>query len=498
MRATTRTGVAAGLGVCLALAMPPVAWWPLALLAVAGLWMVCRDVSLRVGALAGAAFGFTFMVVGMWWLEVIVPGIQFAIAAAEMPFYAVLGLVLAATSRLPLAPLWGACAWVGMEVLRGNVPFGGFPWARLGTAFVDTPLAAWARVLGEGGLTLVIALGALLLASALTGSRRSAVVSATAAVALLAGSALLPVGVSGASDRSVTVAVVQGNVPGQGLDSFSEPRVTLQNHVDATHDLAADVRAGEVPAPDVVIWPENASDIDPLLDASAGASIQRAVDDVGVPVVVGTVTQGSGPDEVRGSGIVWHPGTGPADRYAKRRLVPFGEFVPFRPALTALVPMLAEETPRDFVPGEQPGVLDAGSVTVGAVMCFEVAYDAAIRDVTEPDVDLLAVQTNNAFYMGSGQLDQQWAITRLRAIETGRAVAVAATTGISGVIAPDGSVVDRTSSREQQVLVAQVPAAQGITPGVRVGGLVEIGALVLAGLATVVVVVRRRGRSRVR
>lgn len=498
MRATTRTGVAAGLGVCLALAMPPLSWWPLALVAVGGLGVVCRDVSLRLGALAGAAFGFAFMLVGMWWLEVIVPGLQFAIAVAEMPFYALLGLALAAVSRLPVSTLWGACAWLAMEVLRGNVPLGGFPWARLGTAFVDTPVTAWARVLGEGGLTLVVALSALLLASALHGSRRSAVVSVLAGVALLGGSVLLPIGVYGSTGETVTVGVVQGDVPGEGLDSFSEPEVTLRNHVRATHDLAADVRAGEVDEPDLVIWPENASDIDPLLDAEAGTAIQRAVVDVGVPVVVGAVTHGARPDLVQGSGIVWAPDDGPTQQYAKRRLVPFGEFVPFRPALTSLVPMLEEETPRDFVPGDRPGVLDVDGVMVGAVMCFEVAFDAAIRDVAPADVDLLTVQTNNAFYMGSGQLEQQWAITRLRAVETGRAVAVAATTGISGVIAPDGSVIDRTFSRDRQVIVEEVPTGQGRTAGVRVGGALEVVALVVAALATVVAVVRGRGKGRAR
>lgn len=501
MHPLLRVGLAAVLGVCLALAMPPLGWWPLAIVAVGGLALMCRGVSMATGALAGSVFGFAFMVVCMWWLQVILPGLQFAIAVAELPFFALLGLGLAATSRLPGWPLWAGSVWVAMEVLRGNVPLGGFPWARLGTAFVDTPVVHWARYLGEGGLTLVVAIASVGLVAALSGGRRTAVLSVACAVLLLGGSALLPVGVEGSSGRSVTVAVVQGDVPGQGLESFSEPRVTLQNHAEATRELAADVDAGRVPAPDVVIWPENASDVDPLLDDQAGALIQDAVDAVGVPVVVGAVTLGSTPDEVQGTGIVWEPGTGPADRYSKRRLVPFGEWVPFRDVITQIVPLLQAETPRDFVPGEEPGVLDAGGVTVGAVMCFEVAYDAAIRDVAGADVDLLAVQTNNAFYLGTAQLAQQWAITRMRAVETGRAVAVAATTGISGVIAADGAVIERTRSRAQQVIVAEVPAAEGVTLGVRIGGIVEITSLVVAGLATFVAAAvdrRRRGRARAR
>jgi apolipoprotein N-acyltransferase len=498
-----RFGGALLLGVLLALSFPPLSWWPLAFVAVGAFALLCRGISLPAGAGVGAAFGFGFVLVCLWWLHVIVPGVQFAVAVAEVPFFALLGLGLAATSRLPGWPLWGACCWVGAEGLRGSLPFGGLPWARLGTAVVDTPVAAWARYGGEAGLTLVVALAAMLLATALTGlapagaaplwRRRAAVAPAVGSGLLLAGSVLLPVGLQGPPGRQVTVAVVQGNVPGSGLESFSEPRVTLDNHVAATLELAADVDAGRVPLPDVVVWPENASDIDPLRDAGARAEIQRAVDAVGAPVLVGAVTEGPGPDAVQGSGLVWRPGSGPADRYAKRRLVPFGEWVPFRPMLTALVPLLEQETPRDFVPGPRPGVLDAGRVRLGAVMCFEVAYDAAVREVATADVDLLAVQTNNAFYLGTAQLDQQWAITRLRAIETGRAVAVAATTGISGVIGPDGDVLQRTHTRRRQVLVATVPAGQGQTPGVQWGAWVQV---VGSAVAVAALVASRTGRVR--
>jgi len=495
-----RFGIALLLGVLLALSFPPVSWWPLAFVAVGGLSLTCRGVSPARGALAGALFGFGFVVTAMWWLHIIVPGVQVAVAVAQTPFFALLGLALSATSRLPGWPLWGACCWVGTELLRGNVPFGGLPWDRLGTAVVDAPVVAWVRYGGEAGLTLVVALVGTLLAAAVAclpeGRRLAAGANLAVAALLFAGSALLPVGLQGAPGREVTVAVVQGNVPGSGLQSFSVPRVTLQNHVAATLDLADDVRAGRVPAPDVVVWPENASDIDPFRDAQARAQIQRAVDAVGVPVIVGAVTDGPRPDQVRGSGIVWLPDTGPADRYAKRRLVPFGEWVPFRPAVTALVPLLATETPRDFVPGERPGVVDAGPVAVGAVMCFEVAYDGAVRDVAADRVDVLAVQTNNAFYLGTAQLDQQWAITRMRAVETGRAVAVAATTGISGLIGPDGHVLARSEGRAQQVLVARVPAGQGRTPGVRWGAWVEVVVSAVAAAAIAASAVSRTSRAR--
>jgi apolipoprotein N-acyltransferase len=81
----------------------------------------------------------------------------------------------------------------------------------------------------------------------------------------------------------------------------------------------------------------------------------------------------------------------------------------------------------------------------------------------------------------------------MRAIETGRAVAVAATTGISGIVAPDGHVIAHSTGRKQQVLVAQVPAGQGRTPGVRWGGWVEV---VVSAVAAAAIAVAWTSRAR--
>ena len=124
----------------------------------------------------------------------------------------------------------------------------------------------------------------------------------------------------------------------------------------------------------------------------------------------------------------------------KRHPVPFGEYIPFRGLLTKFISRL-DQIPRDFYRGQFDSVLDLGPVRVGDVICFEVAYDGLIRDAITEGGQLLVVQTNNATYTGTGQLEQQFAISRYRAIETGRYVVVAATNGISGIIAPDGSVV---------------------------------------------------------
>ena len=135
---------------------------------------------------------------------------------------------------------------------------------------------------------------------------------------------------------------------------------------------------------------------------------------------------------------------------------------------------------------------------IGDVICFEVAYDELVRDVVQGGAQLVVVQTNNATYMGTGQVEQQFAISRLRAIETGRSVVVAATNGVSGVIDPRGEVVERAPVRSQEVLVQTVLLPDGVPLGIRIGAWVEV-LLSLTAAAAVVIggVVGRRRRRRV-
>jgi apolipoprotein N-acyltransferase len=184
--------------------------------------------------------------------------------------------------------------------------------------------------------------------------------------------------------------------------------------------------------------------------------------------------------------------TGPGARYVKRHPVPFGEYIPFR-SLVRLVTDKVDLVPRDFVAGNEVGVLDVGPVRLGDVICFEVAYDDLVRDVVTGGGELLVVQTNNATFGRSGETSQQLAMGRLRAVEHGRAVLVAATSGISAVIAPDGELVEQAPVFTQEVLSAQVPRRTGTTLATRLGAAPE---LVLSGLAVAAagVAVRRRTR----
>ncbi|MFL6128708.1 MAG: apolipoprotein N-acyltransferase, partial [Mycobacteriales bacterium] len=294
--------------------------------------------------------------------------------------------------------------------------------------------------------------------------------------------------------RTVTVAVVQGNVPRLGLDFNAQREAVLGNHVAATLQLAADVDAGRVTHPDLVLWPENASDIDPIRNPDARALIDEAARAVGVPILVGTLADGPTARTVRNVGIVWDPATGPGERYVKRHPVPFGEYVPLRD-VARLVSGDVDRVGRDFVGGARPGRLRVGPVQVGDVICFEVGYDGLVRDVS--GADLLVVQTNNATFGRSAETWQQLAMGRLRAVEHGRTLLVAATSGVSAVIAPDGHVAARSDVFSADVLVRAVEVREGATLATRAGAGPE-WVVVAVGLAALLAAVGpgRAGRAR--
>ena len=295
---------------------------------------------------------------------------------------------------------------------------------------------------------------------------------------------------------SVTVAVVQGNVPRLGRDFNAQREAVLRNHVQRTLQLAAAVRAGRVARPALVIWPENSSDIDPLMNSDARALIDAAVAAVGVPILVGAMLNGPGPSHDTNAGIVWDPITGPGDQYVKRHPVPFGEYIPLR-RLARLVSKDVDLVPRDMVAGTGSGVLRVGPVRLGDVICFEVAYDGLVRDVARGGAGILVVQTNNATFGHTNETWQQLAMGRLRAIEHSRTVLVAATSGVSAVIAPNGRVLVRSDVFTPDLLVRSVPVREGTTLATRLGAWPEYGFVAIALGALAVAAVARRRRRRV-
>jgi apolipoprotein N-acyltransferase len=490
-------------GLALAAAFPPVGIWPLApagpaLLAVA-LWRR----SLRASLLAGLVFGLAFFVPLLSWLVNLAWYAWWALAVAEALIFAVLAVGQRLLLNLRAWPLAAAGWWVCAEALRSRWPYA-FPWGRLAMSQAGAPTAPWVAVGGAALLSFLMALAGTTLAWVLLGQgpavaaaspgtpagggqperqegngrqmalrrRRLPLLAFASVVALALAGFLLPVDQPVPGGPTAVVAAIQGDVPhARNLPDLLRATTVTANHAAATEKLARQVRAGRRPAPQLVIWPENSTDLDPRFYPPVYATIAAAVRAIGRPVLVGAVLD----DPLRNTGLLWLPGHGPATVYTKRQLVPFGEYIPFRGLLSHITSLVALQ-PHNFTAGHRAVVFRVGRIRLGDVICYEVGFDGLVSSEVRAGANLLAMQTNDASFEVDGQRGetlQQLAMARMRAVESDRAVVVASTTGVSAVIAPDGRLLAHTATWRQAVLDVRVPLLSQLTLADRLGAWPE-------------------------
>jgi apolipoprotein N-acyltransferase len=505
--------IVAGLALCMS--FPPFGWWYLAIAAFAMLaWLPTRESTTLAGGFGyGFLFGLAFYLPLLPWISGLVGAFPWImLAAMEALFPALFGLGAVAVRRLSGWPFWFAAIWAAVEWLKSAVPFGGFPWGAVGFSQTDGPLLAIAQLGGAPLLSFAVVLTGFSLA-AITFEvvkwwrRKDENHKAAPPVVVLPGVCITAVllttalawphvrhsGLGAGDDPSVTVAAVQGNVPRLGLEFNAQRRAVLDNHVRETAQLADDVRAGRAPQPMVVFWPENASDIDPLANPDARDEISIAAADVKAPILVGGVVAAPGysPDNpvATNSVIVWNPATGPGDRHDKKIVQPFGEYLPWRGFFRHLSSFA--DRAGYFVPGDGNGVVNAAGVPIGVTTCWEVIFDRAARESVLNGAQLLAVPSNNATF-NEAMSEQQLAFGRLRAIEHDRYVVVAATTGISAIIAPDGRELAHTAFFEPAYLDMQVRLKTQLTLATRWGPEIQ-GLLVALGVAAVIAAILHNG-----
>jgi apolipoprotein N-acyltransferase len=493
-----RVALAVLAGLSLSLAFEPVAFPWVIPPAVAAFALLTRGLRPRRAFVVGLALGAAFYATHIFWMRAVGLPAWIALSLLETFFYAALGALSTVLQRHRLWPLWFAAAWASVEVLRSGYPLGGMPWGRLAFAVADTPVAPALPYVGAVGVSFALALLGALLAAVVVAARESDGVVRVPALALagLVAALAVPVVIPWEPDvrgePGITIAVVQGDVPGRGDDILVDYRQVTQNHVDATVDLAERVAAGEADAPAFVLWPENSTATDPFRDGPTNAQIEEATDAIQVPILVGAIVDG-GPNQVLNQGIVWDPVTGAGDRYTKRHPVPFGEYIPFRAVFTKYNFFdRLREVGRDMLTGTRDEPLDIGGVPVADAICFDIAYDDGVNAQLNRGAELLVVQSSNATFIRTDQIDQQFAISRVRSIESGRWTAVATTNGVSGVIAPDGEVVAGADPRTQAVLLEEVQLIDELTPATRIGAWAGrvLGGLTLLGLLLALLVRR--------
>ncbi|HEY2315267.1 MAG TPA: apolipoprotein N-acyltransferase [Streptosporangiaceae bacterium] len=499
-------------GLTLAAAFPPAGIWPLAVvgpaLLVVALWQQRARMALAVGAVFGLAFFFPLLS----WLVNVAWYVWVALAVAETVIFAVLTVGQWLLLRLRAWPLAVAGWWVAAEALRDRWPWEGFPWGRLVMSQATSPTARWVAIGGPPFLTFLIALTAAFLAWLLLGPARAPAagriglpavrariwpaIALVAMAGLAASGALLPADGGGSGQRTAVVAAIQGDVPhARSLSNLLRATTVTQNHASATERLATLVANGRARAPDLVIWPENSTDQDPSFNPYIAQLISGAVAAIDRPVLVGAVLQ----EPVRNAGQLWLPGKGPVATYVKRRLVPFGEVIPFRGLLDTFT-SLPSLQPVNFTPGHRAVVFGVGKIRLGDVICYEVGFDGLVSSEVAAGANVLAVQTNDADFELDGQTGetlQQLDMARIRAIEHDRAVVVASTTGISAIIAPDGQLQASSRTWGQAEIEARVPLRTERTLADKIGGwpegLITFATLAALGLAlTDAIRVRRR------
>ncbi|RRD27242.1 apolipoprotein N-acyltransferase [Actinomyces bowdenii] len=527
-------------------AFPPMGLWWAGLIGVGGLMLLTRGAGLRAGLGLGALYGAGLLAPLLHFTAVAMgnPIGWAALTVFQSLYLALLGGAWALVSRLPAltgAPAPGArrpgrraarrwlppaaarigafaILWAGIEELRSSWPLGGFPFGRLAFAMADAPMLPVAAYGGSLALSLVAALIAACLAEAVAallpavlrlgprparagtiGTRRPSVaaLAAGAAAALMMAPAALPLA-TGAQEGTIRVGAVQGNVAKDFEDAFNRALEVTGNHATATEQLAADVGPGTL---DMVIWPENAADLDPRSHASTAALLDRSARAVGAPVLVGAV-----PVEGRvryNDMLLWSPQEGPGAYYRKHRPVPFAEYIPAR----SLVRRLTSQVDRisvDMAAGTGPSALTVPAATQGRQVplamgiCFEVAYDDSLREGVLQGGRAIVIPTNNASFLDSGEAAQQLAQGRVQAVVHGRSLVQVSTVGYTAIIAPDGSVEQVTQPYTQASLVADVALRTSLTPADRLGAWPGAAAeslaaiLALAGIVNAVRTARRR------
>ncbi len=423
------------------------------------------------------ATGFGLLAPGLFWMsEFSTPGYVLAVLIEVTLVTLALAVVPPGRGRLIGLP----AAIVLAEALRGIWPFGGVPIATVAQTQIGGPLSMAARAGGGLLIAATVALVGVGLASILR-RRATPAISCfvAAALAVVAGFAAP----DGRAVAEIDVAVVQGGGSRGLLASDAGDAQVLAAHLETSEDLPGGL--------DLVLWPENVVTVrEPVGGTEQDIALADVADEVAATVVAGVVEREG--DRFRNAAVAWVPGSGLVDRYEKNQRVPFGEYVPLRDLISTVADVSA--IPRDAIAGSEPGLLSTPAGELGVVISYEVFFPRRARDAMAAGAEVLLVPTNASSFTTSQMPTLELGAARLRAIETGRHVVQAAPTGLSGIIAPDGTVVEQSDLGDRQILLGTVERRVGDTPYTSLGDgpFVVVAALALAGAW---LVERRRVRA---
>ncbi len=474
-------------GALLPLAYAPYSLFPLALLSLTCLFLLLEEQSPREALLRGWLFGLGMFGVGISWVYISIHeygdasiaaavGIALVLVALMAVYPAVAAYVGArfATRNWQRRLLLWPAAWVLAEWFRGWV-LTGFPWLNLGYSQVDSPLLGYAPLGGVYGVSWATVLIAGLLAQSWAMRRNGLALTFCLAGLLLipfAGMVLNSVTWTAPQGKRISVSLLQGNIPQDQKWLPEQMMATVERYAELTRDNQSS---------QLIIWPETAipafyhqvqDSLIPQLEEAAKAWNLDLL--IGIPLL----------DRESWQYYNAVMSLGREHRfYYKQHLVPFGEYMPFRPVLENLLSAL-DLAMADFSEGAPDQVLLRGmNVPVGVSICYEIAFgEEIIRSL--PQAALLVNVSNDGWFGDSLAPHQHLEIARMRARETERTLLRATNTGVSAIIDHKGVVQQRSPQFEIAVLTGKVQPRSGATPYVRVGNLpvVLLASLIVLGV----------------
>jgi apolipoprotein N-acyltransferase len=435
------------------------------------------------------AFGFGWFGPGSWWLADtfhLYGGLNYPLAYGCV---VLVGLVLG------LFPgLWGWLAvrisgqysgdrnWIILlfpatavliEWLRGHL-FTGLPWTSLGNLILDTPAIGWAAVIGVYGAAFMPALIAVALAAFSERRMTPAAVGALVFSIAFVWFAPRPVELEG---EAKTAALIQGNIS----QDLKWDRAFLEETMQR-YDMLSTSAATES---DLLIWPEAAIPFFLSLSPGWDQWLKNRVTIWNRPLLFGGLKitgNGATPETPNAQNglFLQMPNQGERSFTGKHHLVPFGEYVPsWLPWLGKLVPNIA-----NFQAAENGGSLKTSDTVFGSLICYESIFPEEARSRVDQGAQVLVVVTNDAWYGHSPAAWQHLQAARMRAVETGRYVLRAANTGVSAIIAPDGTITATAPWWTQAVVKGTYRLSNVATPYQKWGDLppmILAGLLLLAG-----------------
>lgn len=449
-------GLAALCGLVASLGLAPFALWPLALVALACLYLVfstapCRRAAALIGWAAGTGY-FAFALI--WLIEpFMVDPWRHAWMAPFALFFMSAGLALFWGLATGLAHAHGRLGFIGaltVAELARSYLFTGFPWALLGYIWSESPLAIYAAYIGPHGLTLIALLTAVSLAT--RPLRRGALLGYLPLAAVLAALALAPQlqQDTAASAKAPLVRLIQPNAPQHEKWDPALVPVFLERQLAFTRAAS---EAG--PPPDLIVWPETAV---PWTLDRAEAVIKKISEAAGdIPVVIGIQRY---EDFRLFNSLVLIKATGDIGAiYDKHHLVPFGEYIPYGDFLARFgLRSFAAQGGNVFSAGPGPELMSLPSIgSALPLICYEAVFPQDVRSApTRPQ--LLMQITNDAWFGKFSGPQQHLSQARMRAIEQGLPLIRAANTGISAVVDAQGRVTAALALGQAGFVDARLPA----------------------------------------